>query len=168
MDVEGKRRPGPETSISFCEWGERSGEASKEAQRQRRRTADMAYHQLPDWDPLGACGDAHDDDERRPLASDTRAKHSNGAFASAATAQPFVEHTVQKGDSLRSLAVHYHTTVNSILQLNRARSEEILLMKRVIKVPNTSHASTSLFDSLKSGLWSHHHHFSFLCVLLQR
>lgn len=113
----------------------------------------MAYHQLPDWDPLGACGDAQDDDERQPLASDTRAKHSGGAFA---TAQPYVEHTVQKGDSLRSLAVHYHTTVNSILQLNRARSEEILLMKRVIKVPNTSHASTSLFDSLKSGLSSSH------------
>ena len=80
--------------------------------------------------------------ERSPLAG-AGLPRSSGALGHTCTTAASIEHTVQRGDTLRALAVRYHTTVGSILQLNRARSEDVLLLRRTIRIPVSSAAQSS-------------------------
>lgn len=93
-------------------------------------------------------GDA--ETERLPLAVGAQPR-SNGALGHTCAAACTVEHTVQRGDTLRALAVRYHTTVGSILQLNRARSEDTLLLRRTIKIPVPPAAQSSHTGSSSSS-----------------
>jgi len=81
--------------------------------------------------------------ERSPLSASIQSKSTNGAFSHGNSSSQCFDYTVQKGDTLRALAVRYHTTVNSILQANKTRSEEILLMRKTIKIPSPPSSTAS-------------------------
>jgi cell wall-associated NlpC family hydrolase len=68
------------------------------------------------------------------------------AIASTKTAKNTVKHTIQKGETLSSIARKYHTTIDKVRQANGLKKGAILRLGRVLKVP--THAYVSYTNSL--------------------
>lgn len=61
------------------------------------------------------------------------------AAASAQIAKQTVKHTIQKGETLTSIAQKYHTTVANVRQTNGLKKGEILKLGKVLKVPTDAY-----------------------------
>lgn len=65
------------------------------------------------------------------------------AAASAQITKQTVKHTIQKGDTLSSIAKKYHTTIVKVRQANGLKKGEILSLGKVLKVPTDASTSTT-------------------------
>ncbi len=66
-----------------------------------------------------------------------------GDRAAGISGGPFVEHRVERGETLQAIAVRYKVTVSEIRALNTIPSSDALVPGQVLRVPNTSVASGS-------------------------
>ncbi|HSR74378.1 MAG TPA: NlpC/P60 family protein [Sulfurovum sp.] len=65
------------------------------------------------------------------------------AAASAQITKQTLKHTIQKGDTLSSIAKKYHTTIVKVRQANGLKKGEILNLGKVLKVPTDTYASNA-------------------------
>lgn len=65
------------------------------------------------------------------------------AAASAQITKQTLKHTIQKGDTLFSIARKYHTTIENVRQVNGLKKGEILSLGKVLKVPTDAYASNA-------------------------
>ena len=65
------------------------------------------------------------------------------AAASAQITKQTLKHTIQKGDTLSSIAKKYHTTIVKVRQANGLKKGEILNLGKVLKVPTDAYASNA-------------------------
>ncbi len=70
----------------------------------------------------------------------------------------FVYHRVRKGESLSTIAMRYHTTINSIARANNIYRQNYIKAGRLLKIPLTRNWSTALSEarSLPPGKTTQH------------
>eukprot|EP00055_Hartaetosiga_balthica_P002233 m.3200 g.3200 ORF g.3200 m.3200 type:complete len:178 (-) comp2030_c0_seq1:826-1359(-) len=71
--------------------------------------------------------------KQRSYGSSTKANKTNNCF----------EHTVKEGDSWQSLAIQYNVSIEDILHVNRMYPTDNIFMKKILKIPVPSLASSS-------------------------
>ena len=53
-------------------------------------------------------------------------------------APSFIYYTVQSGDNLSTIALNYHTTVNTLVRLNHIMNPNLIYIGQVLKIPTST------------------------------
>jgi LysM repeat protein len=109
--------------------------------------------------PGSAVEPTYEVSEGTPAPAQPEATTEPGAAATAAPAQPpassgeqgYVEHTVQRGETLSSIARKYGTSWSAIAQANNLANPSVIVVGQTLKIPTSDSSSGSSSGGTSSG-----------------